>query len=70
VIFINPQIQNENDKYIGRKAYKKGNGLFSGLIGVVQKYDGEFTGLKGYRLIFDNGSGLYCKLEDLVFIDE
>ena len=60
----------ENDKNIGRKAYKKGNGFYSGLIGVVQKYDSEITGLKGYSLKFTDGSGVFSKLEDLVFIDD
>jgi len=64
------QDKDENDKNIGRKAYKKGNGLFSGLIGIVQKYDDEFTELKGYSLVFDNGSGLYCQLKDLVFVEK
>jgi len=58
-------IQDEIDKNIGRKAYKKGNGLFSGLIGIVQKYDSF-----GYCLVLPNGSGIYCQLKDLVFVDE
>ena len=58
-------LQNENDKNIGRKAYKKGNGLFSGIAGIVKKFDGE-----GYCLAFSDGSGVYCKLKDLVFIDK
>lgn len=68
VIIINTQ--NEIDKNIGRKAYKKGNGIFSGLIGTVRKYNSELTNLKGYKLVFSNGSGVFSKLEDLVFIDE
>ena len=61
--------KNENDKYIGRKAYKKGNGIFSGLVGIVQKSNSNIMA-GGYNLIFPDGSGVYCKLEDLVFIVE
>lgn len=61
--------QNENDKNIGRKAYKKGNGFFSGLIGAVQKYDGNIM-IGGYNLILPDGSKVYSKLEDLVFVVE
>jgi len=63
-------IKDENDKNIGKKAYKKGNGLFSGLVGTIQKYDGDFTELKGYSLVFSDGIGLYCKLKDLVFVED
>ena len=64
------KLQDENDKNIDRKAYKKGNGLFSGLVGTVKKYDDEFTRLEGYKLVFSNGDGVFSKLEDLVFVDE
>ncbi len=61
--------KNETDKNIGKKAYKKGNGLFSGLIGTVQKYDGNIM-IGGYNLILPDGSRVYSKLEDLVFVED
>jgi len=61
--------KNENDKNIGRKAYKKGNGFFSGLIGVVKESNSNIM-VGGYNLIFPDGSEVYAKLEDLVFINE
>jgi len=36
----------------------------------VIKYDNELTDLEGYKVIFSNVSGVFSKLEDLVFIDE